>query len=202
MMKLVSVLQAFCYEVVNQKKRAIINTMLEKLPTNTPEKSKLLDDNARKFVVEAIDHEFLEENGASSFTLTADWLETGEDNEKKIVRKQFDTGDIQILLIAKVTKDGNRISEKQKITERKYEELLGSSILHLEKKRHEFEYTQDNILFSIKFDEFAGGELYILEVDAPSEEERDSFSPNDFPAKLTEVTGDIRYYGYRVADII
>lgn len=176
--------------------------MLESPPTNTPERSELLDDNARKFVVESIDREFLEKNGVISFDLIVDWLETGEDNEKKIVYKKFDNGDIQILLIAKVTKDGNRTSIKEKITEEKYKELLSSSTLHLEKKRHEFEYTQNNISFSIKFDEFAGGGLYILEVDAPSEEERNAFSPIDFPTKLTEVTGDIRYYGYRVADII
>lgn len=176
--------------------------MLEKLPTNTPEKIELLDDNARKFIVEAIDHEFLETNGASSFNLIVDWLETGEDNEKKVAHKQFDNGDIQILLISKQTAEGKRTTEKEKITEEEYKELLSPSILHLEKKRHEFEYTQNNISFSIKFDEFAGGKLYLLEVDAPSEEERNSFNPNDFPAKQTEVTGDIRYYGYRVADII
>lgn len=176
--------------------------MSEKLPINTPEKSELLDDNARKFVVEAIDHEFLDENETTSFTLTVDWLETGEANEKKIAYKAFDTGDIQILLISKLTKDGKRTSQKDKITKEEYEELLSSSVLHLEKKRHEFEYIQNNISFSIKFDQFSEGRLYILEVDAPSEEERSHFDPSAFPAKLAEVTGDIRYYGYRVADII
>jgi len=42
----------------------------------------------------------------------------------------------------------------------------------------------------------------MLEVDASDERERNSFSPDDFPADLEEVTGDIRYYGYRVAEII
>jgi hypothetical protein len=176
--------------------------MFKKQPIQRPERNELIDDNARKFVVEAIDHDFLEENVVSSFALTVDWLETSEDNEKKVAYKKFDTGNIQILLIAKVTKDGRRTSEKEKITEEKYKELLSSSILHLEKKRHEFDYTQNTISFSIKFDEFAKGKLYILEVDAPSEEERNAFNPIDFPARLTEVTGDIRYYGYRVADII
>lgn len=202
MVKLVSVLEAFCYEVANEKKRTIINIMLKKLPIHTPERSEVLGDNARKFVVDAIDPKFLEENGASSFTLIVDWLETGEDNEKKVAYKRFDTGDIQILLITKVTKDGDRTSIKDEITEEKYKEFLDSSILHLEKKRHEFDYAQNNTSFSIKFDEFSGGKLYMLEVDAPSEEERNSFNPNNFPTKLAEVTGDIRYYGYRVADII
>lgn len=176
--------------------------MSEKLPINTPEKNKLLDDNARKFIVEAIDHEFLDVNEATSFTLVVDWLETGEANEKKIAYKAFGTGDIQILLISKLTKGGKRTSQKEKITKEAYEELLDSSVLHLEKKRHEFEYIQNNISFSIKFDEFAEGRLSILEVDASSEEERGLFNPNTFPAKLAEVTGDVRYYGYRVADII
>lgn len=183
-------------------KRALEAAATEELPMSTPKRSELLDDNARKFVSEAINHDFLEKNGASSFTLIVDWLETREDNEKKVAYKQFDNGDIQILLISKVTKDGKRTSEKKKITEEKYKELLSSSVLHLEKKRHEFEYTQNNISFSIKYDEFAEGRLYILEVDAPSEEERNSFHPGDFPAQLAEVTGDIKYYGYRVAGII
>lgn len=176
--------------------------MLEKLPMHTPERSEVLGDNARKFVVDTLDPKFLDENNASSFNLIVDWLEKGEDNEKKIAYKQFDNGDTQILLIAKVTIDGDRTSSKGEITEEKYKELLGSSILHVEKRRHEFDYTQNNISFSTNFDEFAGGKLYMLEVDASTKEERNSFDPNDFPAKLTEVTGDIRYYGYRVADII
>ncbi|MCY1533001.1 hypothetical protein D9M68_683060 [compost metagenome] len=176
--------------------------MSKTLPIATPERSTPLDDNARKFVVEAIDPAFLEANKASSFTLTVDWLETGEDNEKKVAYKRFDTGDIQILLISKLTENGKRTSMKEKITEEAYKEHLDSSVLHLEKKRHEFEYTQNNVSYSVKFDEFAEGRLYILEVDAPSEEERDSFDPSEFPAKLTDVTGDTRYYGYRIAAVI
>lgn len=162
-----------------------------------------LDDNARKFVVGAIDRTFLKDHDASSFTLIADWLETDEDSEKKLVYKEFDNGDIQILLISKLTTDdGKRTSVKEKITKEAYEEILNLSVLHLEKKRHEFEYAQNNISFSMKFDAFSKGELYMLEVDAPSEEERNAFKPSDFPFKLTEVTGDMNYYGYRVADIL
>jgi hypothetical protein len=175
--------------------------MSAEIPTNSPEKRETLDDNARKLTVDVIDHAFLEENGASSYTLIVDWLETGEDNERKVAYKKFDNGDIQILLISKVTKDGNRTSEKEKITEEEYKELVTSSVLHLEKKRYEFIYTQNNIPFSVKYDEFAESDLCMLEVDASSEEERNSFSPGDFPSKLTEVTGDMQYYGYRVAHI-
>lgn len=173
--------------------------MSAEIPTNTPEKNETLNDNARKFLVEPIDPQFLTDNNASSFTLIVDWLKTGEDNEKKLAYKNFDNGDIQILLISKITKDGSRTSVKEKITEEKYAELKSSSVLHLEKKRYEFTYNQNSTPFSVKYDVFAEGELRMLEVDAPSETERDSFNPTDFPTKLAEVTGDMQYYGYRVA---
>lgn len=73
---------------------------------------------------------------------------------------------------------------------------------HLEKKRYEFTYDQNGIPFSVKYDEFGTGELCLLEVDAPTEEERNAFNPNDFPGELNEVTGDMRYYGYRITDMI
>lgn len=172
------------------------------IPKNNPEKKEKLDDNARKFTTEALDSEILEANGASSFTLTVDWLETGEDIEVKVAHKKFDNCEVQILLIAKTTKDGNRVSEKEKIDEERYQQFKTSSVLHLEKKRYEFEYEQNGIPFSVKYDEFTDGKLSILEVDASSEEQRESFDPEKFPAKLEEVTGDIRYYGYRVAEVI
>jgi hypothetical protein len=130
------------------------------------DKKETLDDNARKFIVKAVDPEFLKENGASSFTLTVDWLETGEDNEKKVVYKEFNDDDIQIFLIAKTTKNGKRTSEKEKISEERYQQLKASSVLHLEKKRYEFDYKQNNTRFSVKYDEFADGKLNMLEVDA------------------------------------
>lgn len=176
--------------------------MSGEIPRNNPEKKEVLDDNARKFIVESIDPALLESGETSSFTLTTNWLETDEDSEKKLAYKEFDNGDIQILLIAKVTNDGNRISEKVKITEEEYKRLLESSILHLEKKRHEFTYDQKGIPFSMKYDEFTDNKLRILEVDAANEEIRDSFSPEDFPAELTEVTGNLKYYGYRVSAAI
>lgn len=176
--------------------------MPAEIPTKNPEKKEKLDDNARKFITEALSPEFLEASGVSSFTLTVDWLETGEGNEVKVAHKKFDNGDVQILFIAKVTRDGNRTSEKEKISEEKYQQLKASSILHLEKKRYEFEYEQNGTPLSVKYDEFADGKLNMLEVDASSEDERDSFSPDDFPAELEEVTGNMRYYGYRVAEIV
>jgi hypothetical protein len=175
--------------------------MSAETPTNNPEKKEKLDDNARKFTTETLTPEFLGESDASSFTLTVDWLETGEDNEVKVAHKKFDNGDVEILLIAKTTKDGNRTSEKEKITEDKYHQLRASPVLHLEKKRYEFEYNQNGTSFSVKYDEFVDGKLNILEVDASSEQVRNSFNPDDFPAELEEVTGDLRYYGYRVAAV-
>lgn len=176
--------------------------MSVEIPKNNPEKKEKLEDNARKFTTEALDPRLLDDCDTSSFALTVDWLETGEDNEVKVVLKKFDNGDVQILLIAKTTKDGSRTSEKEKMTEERYHQLKASSVLHLEKKRYEFKYSQNNTSFSVKYDEFADGKLNMLEVDASSKDERDSFSPDDFPAKLEEVTGDMRYYGYRVAQVV
>lgn len=170
--------------------------------TKTSGKNELADDNARKFIVGTIDNELLRDKKAISFHMIVDWLETGEENEKKVAYKKFSTGDTQILLISKTTTDGKRTSDKKKINEREYEGLLKSSILRLEKVRHEFEHVQEGVTFSIKYDEFTGGKLQILEVDAPNEDERDSFNPDDFPAKLSEVTGDARYYGYRITGIL
>lgn len=167
------------------------------------EKSKeVLDDNARKFITEPLDPEFLEAQGATPYLLITDWLETGEDNETKIVYKKFDSGEAQILLISKTTKDGKRTKEKEEITEEKYKELLGSSARHVEKKRHEFTYVQNGTSFTVNYDAFAGGKLFMLDVDAQTEEEKDSFNPNDFQCRLVEVTGDTQYYGHRVASSI
>lgn len=169
----------------------------------SPEKEKeIVDDNARKFVVGAIDSTFLKNTEASTFLMTTDWLEMVKENEKKIVRKKFLSGEVTILLIAKTTKDGKRSSQKQEIGEEKYKELLGASVRQVEKTRHEFDYAQGDIVFDIKYDEFSGSQLRILEVDASSEQARDSFDPNHFPAELSEVTGNIQYYGYMVADIV
>lgn len=179
-----------------------MDNMSEKIPVTNPEKKETLDDNARKFIVGTLNARFLEENNASSFVLTVDWLETGKDDEKKVVHKKFDNGDVQILLISKVTKDGSRTSVKEAINEEAYKELLTSSVLHLEKKRYEFAYTQGDTPFAIKYDEFGKGKLRVLEVDAPNEEERSSFNPDEFPAALDEVTGDKQYYGYRIASIV
>jgi hypothetical protein len=171
-------------------------------PTPNPERKEILDDNARKFIVGAIDPTLLDAHHASAHTLTVDWLETEEDNEKKVAYKRFDTGAIQILLIAKVTKGGDRKTVKDKITEDEYRELIPASVLHLKKKRYEFEYTQNDISFSMKYDEFSNSPLCILEVDALSDEERNTFDPRLFPQDLSEVTGDLRYYGYRIAAIL
>lgn len=176
--------------------------MSEIAARSTPEKKEILDDNARKFVVESIDTGFLSKNSPFSYLLAVDWLAVGEDTEEKIAYKKFDSGDIQILLISKVTINGSRTSEKKTITQTEYEKLLSGSILHLEKKRSEFDYLQKDVQYSLKFDEFAAGKLCILEIDADSAEKRSRFDPSDFPATMTEVTGDMQYYGYRMAEVI
>ena len=166
----------------------------------SPELQKeVLDDNARKFITEPLNADFLSQHGAVSYVLTTDWLETDESSEKKVVCKRYDDGNIQRLLITKVTKDGTRTSEKEKITEDEYDELLEHSLIHVEKRRAEFGYEQNGIVFEVKYDEFAASDLRILEVDAATDEQRQSFDPI---GGSHEVTGDMGYYGYRVAQQI
>ena len=169
---------------------------------HNPEVKKPLDDNARKFLVTPISPDFLIDNQASSFVLIVDWLETNEDNEKKIAFKQFDNGDSQILLISKVTVDGNRTSVKEPISAEEYKKLTASSVLHLEKRRYKLDYVQSGVAYSLKYDEFSDKKLCVLEVDGSDEDTRNAFEPSDFPASLDEVTGDMKYSGYRVAHVI
>lgn len=172
------------------------------IPQNNPEKKETLDDNARKFIVDSIDPTFLRDQHAVAHNLTVDWLETSVDNEKKVAYKRFDSGEVQILFIAKVTKDGDRKAVKNNVTEEEYTELITGSLLHLDKRRYECEYLQNGMPFSIKYDEFSNSTLRILEVDASTDDQRDSFTPSHFPGNVIEVTGDMRYYGYRVVDML
>ncbi len=160
-----------------------------------------MEDNARKFIVDDIDTDFLKKNNAISFTLIVDWITKEEESEKKIVFKNFENGEVQFLMVEKVTIDGNRKTNKRKLDKEEYEELLKSSIVHLEKKRYEFDFVQNDISFSLKYDEFKGEKLRILEVDAENENDRKNFSIEDFPYNLKVVTGDMKYYGYRVVSI-
>lgn len=170
--------------------------------TPKPEKNEALDDNARKFTLEDPDSTFLDSNEVSSFVMTTDWLTTDKDSEEKLAHKKFKNGEVQILLIKKVTKDGKRTSVKEKITEEKYEKLKARSILRVEKTRYEFTYSQNDTDFSMKYDEFTNSPLRVLEVDANSDPERESFVPNDFPVLLKEVTGNLDYYGFRVSSLL
>ena len=186
-------------------------------PTPEQEKSKE-PDNARKFTTGPLSAEFLEEHGAIPFLLITDWTdwtetETGEDDETKVVYKKFlDDDVVEIFYISKTTdKDGNRDKQKEEITadNEKYEKLKDSSKRHVEKVRHEFTFTQNGILFVMNYDEFAGGTLFMLDVDAKSKdkEERDSFNPKEFPSKdftveLVEVSDDPQYSGHRLAEIL
>lgn len=167
-----------------------------------PEKPKeIVEDNARKFLVGPLDSAFLEKS-KSVFLLTTNWLVMGEDTETKLAHKAYPDGTVKILLISKTTKDGHRNSEKQEIDEDEYTKLLEKSVGRLAKTRYEFDYEQNGTVFDVKYDVFSDSNLHVLEVDAPSEEERDSFKPSDFPSELSEVTGDMQYYGYRVTGIV
>lgn len=172
------------------------------IPSNTPENRELLDDNARKFITEPLSEQFFDSKHVTSFVLTVDWLETGEANETKLAHKTFADGTVEILLITKTTVDGRRQTVKEAITDATYRELAIGSTLHLEKTRYEFIYEQGGIAYAMKYDVFTDEKLRMLETDAPSDEKRAAFVPEDFPAKLSEVTGNLNYYGYRVCDIL
>lgn len=177
--------------------------MSNEIPVEKPERKETMDDNDRKFITQPIDPQLLAE--ANSFTLVVDWLETDKAREKKLARKTFEDGSVQILLIAKVTIDGKRKTVKEPLSEERYHEYLdgrSKSAPHLEKKRYEFAYTQDGAEFGMKYDVFAGGGLHMLEVGASSDEERASFAPEHFPAAMREVTGNLDYYGYRVCEVL
>lgn len=175
------------------------NVFMSETQPNSLERRELLDDNARKFILDGLSAVFLDEYDATSFALTTDWLKTDEDSEEKLVYKQFSNGDVQTLLIRKVTSNGNRTSVKEKITEEKYRELKASSKLQVEKNRSEFSYPQGDVMLSMKYDEFIDSKLRVLEVDAAIDTERNLFVTNEFPVRLIEVTGNLSYYGYRVA---
>lgn len=179
------------------------NVVMSEVPTATPEKKEVLDDNARKFTLDDISPVFLDNNSASSFVMTTDWLVTDEDSEGKLAYKKFKNGKVQILLIKKIMDgDGKRTSVKEKITEESYNELRAHSILQVEKTRFEFVYSQDGNDFTMKYDEFTDSELRVLEVDAENDKQRESFDKAKFPAALTEVTGNLDFYGYRVAKLV
>ena len=173
--------------------------MTEKMQLDRQERKESIEDNARKFTLDEIDAEFLTEHGAVSHQLVVDWLVTEEINEKKIVRKELENREVQYLLIEKKTLGGNRTTDKRKISEDEYKKLLESATVHLEKKRYEFSFTQDDASFSIKYDEFPPNNFCLLEVDAKSEADRNRFDYASFPYKLSEVTGDPQYQGYRAA---
>ncbi len=161
-----------------------------------------MEDNARKFIVSKVNSEFLGENGAIRALLIVDWLITEEDKEKKLVYKKFENGEIQFGLVEKIILDGSRTTKKTKLIESDYNSSLSNSTVHLEKIRYEFNYEVNGVLFSLKYDEFKNGELCMFEIDAKTEEERNSFPVHNLPFELEEVTGDMRYYGYRMAEML
>jgi len=178
---------------------------MAEIPKNNPEKKEVLDDNDLKFTLGDINAEFLQENRAISYLLTTDWLEIGEKSEKKLAYKKHKNGDEEFLLIQKFTdENGNRPEppKKEKLSLEQYNQLFGQSVRRVEKMRFEFDYLQNGTTFSMKYDEFVDSKLRVLEVNAESEAKRKSFEPSEFPYELTDVTGKIEYYGYRVAELV
>lgn len=170
---------------------------------NTPEKKDVpAKDNARKFILSAISLEDLKEFRANSFVLAVDWLEMGDGNETKLARKEYDDRTAQTLLINKVTDGGNRATTKKVIGEQEYERRLADSLQRVVKRRSEFKYVQDHVVFDLKYDEFHGSSLRMLEVETLPSENEAPFDPTIFKEELIEVSDDPRYTGYRVAEVL
>ena len=181
--------------------------MSAETPTTNPEKREGISDNDRKFVVEAIDLEFLAVHGTESYYMITDWLETNEHDEAKIVRKLYGGNKEQLLHIAKVGVEQDRKSKRTPLTKSKYDEYqeqLDPTKPHVEKRRYEFKFTQNGISFTAKYDEFADSALRVLEIDAVSktEEDRKAFDPKLFDFALVEVTGIKQFYGHRIAGLV
>lgn len=167
---------------------------------NNPEKKEIVNDNDQKFTLETIDPQFLTSHNALSYLLVTDWLETNEADETKVAYKKFDDGSVKILHIAKVTIDGNRTAEKRELTEVEYEKYRNFTKIHVEKRRYEFDYVQeDGSSFAVKYDEFIDSSLRVLEVGAKVSSNEASFKSEDFPYELKDVSNDDSFIGFRVA---
>ena len=181
----------------------LLSHMTGEIPTATPEKKEALDDNALKFIIGDIDLSSVTDNDVTAYLMTTDWIDIGADDEEKLVIKHYTDGTIDWLRIKKVIDEsGGRKSKKVPISEMEYIAALVDSKITVVKTRTDFTYTQNDIVFKLTYDEFDGSPLRIMEVDAKDEQQRISFKPTMFPAGLESVTGDIRYYGYRVADML
>jgi len=163
------------------------------------------EDNARKFTLEGLSDTDLRLNNAFSYDLTVDWLEMGEVDETKLAKKVYPDGTEVLLKIRKITEDGKRIPEKKLLTADEYNKLLEGSLCSVAKRRSEFKYVQDHVVFDVKYDEFHGSSLRMIEAD-PQEGDEGVFDPSmfavDFDTELTEVSDDPRYTGFRVTEIL
>jgi hypothetical protein len=172
-------------------------------PAKTPEKKEALDDNALKFIIDEINPVTIASGEITSYEMTTDWIHTGVDDEEKLVLKQYDDGSVKRLRIRKERdSEGGRKSVKTPLSENEYLSLLVHSKITSTKKRTDFIYQQNGTQFVMTYDEFTGSALRILEVDAENPTLRQKFKTALLPAELKSVTGDLRYYGYRVTDML
>ena len=180
-----------------------VRMAFENLSPNPEVKSDASDDNARKFVVAgSLSPEYLRDMKATGFRLTVDWLEMSDDRETKLVYKEYDDGEVQLLRITKEANEEGRRARKTPVAMDHYLEAVADSQRRVLKRRHEFKHVQHKMIFNMKYDEFEGSDLRLIEVDAPTDEERRSFDHTDFVVGLEEVSDDPHYTGYRVAEVL
>lgn len=185
---------------------------MSNLPPAPEAEPKPVSDNARKFIVAPVDPELIPENNSFVHDLTIHWVSTEPNFEVKDVKKinARDEMDGAILRIIKTTyEDGSRETVREPIS---LSEFLRTTeqfpdMPHLEKRRTEFFVVQNGKPFLIKYDEFAGNDLRMIEVEIDprthmTEDDLVRFDPNEFFGVEEEVTSDARYKGYRIVETL
>lgn len=179
--------------------------MLE-FPSSSPEKRDIKKDDARKFIIGAVNPAFLERHQITVRDLVVDWTEVGGNSETKIVRKTDDRGNVSIWRTTKVKVDGSRSKKEIAVDPSEYSESVTGSLYHLEKRRYEWRYEQNGTEYLLKYDVFENGLFYLLEVDADTPELRAQFDTTLFmqqeQCELTEVSGSEAYEGYHIVETL
>jgi hypothetical protein len=161
---------------------------------------KISGDNARKFISETIEPNFLVKNKATISHLTIDWIYTNGNKEVKIVLCKPEDGRTQYRRITKFSRGMNRTSIREIINKKEYISLKRSSKICIKKRRCKFHFFQDGSKFIIHYDEFINSKFRIIEVDFANEDRKQvSFDSHRFPYKLREVSRIVKFSGYRVA---
>lgn len=192
----------------------------ENVPSAREKESTPGEDNALKFIVLQVPEERLVDLGAQTFEVSVQWTEVTDDSETKLVRKgrPFEPWDDKFLRITKSrpVDGGSRSAVRETLgfDEFRALRLAAEGLPYMTKRRSEFTYVQNDIEFTMKYDEFNVGTklgtvdaprlFCMLEVDAASDKERERFDPEafDLAAIYADVTGKEEYTGVRIVETL